>query len=59
MAVEYAANTYAMYMLGVMYEKGQYVQQDINTAISWYKKASLQGSNEAIERLKTLEEMNT
>lgn len=51
-AVDYAANTHAMYLLGEMYEKGLYVRQDREQAISWYQKADMQGSPEARERLK-------
>ena len=53
-AVEHAANTYAMFMLGQMYEKGQYVDKDMDIAIDWYKKADIQGCEEAHQRLKEL-----
>ena len=53
-AINYAANTYAMYMAGEMYEKGVYVQKNIDTAINWYKKADMQGSPKARERLQAL-----
>ncbi|MBO5166423.1 MAG: sel1 repeat family protein [Lachnospiraceae bacterium] len=53
-AIHHAANTHAMYMVGEMYEKGLYVPKNTDTAISWYKKADMQGSPEARGRLQTL-----
>ncbi len=53
-AINYAANTHAMYLVGEMYEKGIYVAKDLNTAISWYRKADLQGSPDATRKLKQL-----
>lgn len=53
-AIHYAANTHAMYMVGEMFEKGLYVPKNIDTAISWYKKADIQGSVEARRRLQAL-----
>lgn len=53
-AGEHAANTYSMYMLGQMYEKGLHVEQNIEVAIDWYRKAHVQGCAEATERLKEL-----
>ena len=34
---------YAQYILGTIYEEGRSVQQDMQQAIEWYKKASAQG----------------
>jgi len=42
---------YAQYYLGVMFAKGQGVEQDDKEAISWYLKASKQGVKEAQYRL--------
>lgn len=55
-AINYAANTHAMYMVGEMFEKGIYVPKDLNTAISWYHKADIQGSQMATQKLKQLRE---
>jgi TPR repeat protein len=38
---------HAQALLGVMYDKGNFVSQDMTTAISWYKKAGYQGSKYA------------
>lgn len=40
--------------MGEMYEKGIYVSKDLNTAINWYRKAELQGSPQATQKLKQL-----
>ena len=38
---------HAQALLGVMYDNGNFVSQDMTTAISWYKKAGYQGSKYA------------
>lgn len=53
-AINCASNKHAMYLMGEMFEKGLYVTKDMNIAISWYKKAQRQGSEEAFKRLQML-----
>ena len=53
-AIHCAANTHAMFLVGEMFEKGLYVDKNIQTAISWYQKAKRQGSTEAKKRLQNL-----
>jgi TPR repeat protein len=42
----------AQYNLGVMYEKGEGVQQNYSEALKWYKKAADQGHAGAQSKLK-------
>lgn len=44
-------NTTAMLKLGCLYRDGRYVEQDIDSAIYWYKLAETQGDAEAINCL--------
>lgn len=44
-------NTTAMVKLGCLYRDGRYVEQDIDSAIYWYKLAETQGDVEAINCL--------
>ena len=53
-AIRCASNTHAMYLVGEMFEKGLYVDKNIQTAISWYQKAQRQGSADAGKRLQAL-----
>ncbi len=53
-AIHCAANTHAMFLVGEMFEKGLYVDKNIQTAISWYQKANRQGSTDAKKRLQAL-----
>jgi len=40
-------NCYAMFALGLLYEKGEGVPKDIKQAIAWYRRASEKGNDEA------------
>ena len=51
-------NVEAEYNLGVFYEKGIYVQKDIQKAIFWYKKAAKQGHKDAINNLNVIASLN-
>ncbi len=53
-AIRCASNTHAMYLVGEMFEKGLYVDKNLQTAISWYQKAQRQGSADAGKRLQAL-----
>jgi uncharacterized protein len=44
-------NPEAEYNLGVFFEKGIYVEMDINKAIYWYQKAAQKGHHDAINNL--------
>lgn len=41
----------AQYKLGIMYEKGQGVDQDMTKAVEWYTKAAKNGHIDAQENL--------
>lgn len=45
--IAYSGSVKGENALGVMYEKGYYVDADINEAILWYKKAAKQGDEDA------------
>jgi TPR repeat protein len=44
-------NMEAQYKLGLMYENGELVKEDIDAAIKWHRKAFEQGHKEAIYKL--------
>lgn len=46
-----AGNREAAYSIGVMYSRGDGVEQDYHAAASWYEKAALQGQAEAMNNL--------
>ena len=41
-------NSDCMWKIGMMYEKGQYVEQNISKALDWYKKSAALGNSEAM-----------
>ena len=41
-------NSDCMWKIGMMYEKGQYVEQNISKALEWYKKSAALGNSEAM-----------
>ena len=41
-------NSDCMWKIGMMYEKGQYVEKNLDTALEWYKKSAAQGNSEAM-----------
>lgn len=49
-----AGDAYSQYSLGFCYENGQGVEQSLEDAAKWYRKAADQGFKDAMERLKTL-----
>ena len=53
---EASDHAYAQYFLGRMYAVGQGVEQDLETAAGWYRKAAEKGVGDAQYRLGTLYE---
>lgn len=49
-------NPTAQYIIGVCYDNGQGIEQDVTQAVNWYCKAAEQGHEWAIKRLKELDE---
>ena len=47
-------NSEAQYNLAVMYENGEGVKENLESALKWYKKSAQQGNKKAIETLKEL-----
>ena len=47
---------YAQSYLGIMYQEGQGVEQDLEEAIKWYRLAASQGDATAQKNLKRLEQ---
>ena len=47
-------NIKAQYFLGVMHEKGQYIEQDFQKAAKWYMKSAKKGNPNAQIRLAQL-----
>jgi TPR repeat protein len=43
--------TRAQYSIGLLYEKGQGVEQDLSTALSWYRKAAEQNHADSQHRM--------
>ena len=44
-------NSDCMWKIGMMYEKGQYVEKNLDTALEWYKKSAAQNNSEAMRIL--------
>jgi TPR repeat protein len=50
-------NPQALYFLGLCFERGSYVDKDLDKALEWYRKAALNGSEDAKQKVFTLEEI--
>lgn len=53
----YAGRMICMFNLGVMYEKGEIVAQNINEAFRWYEKAAAKNLNEAVLACDRIQEL--